>query len=73
MVQLAEALEKPGRPTFLDTPAWSLSILILAFVETEVCVPAGCPVGGVGKQSPYVLHGGTRQARPLAAETKVCA
>ena len=26
MVQEAEALEKPGKPTFFETPAWSLSI-----------------------------------------------
>ena len=26
MVQLAEALEKPGKPTFFETPAWSLSM-----------------------------------------------
>jgi hypothetical protein len=28
-----EALEKPGRPTFFETPAWSFNILVLAFVE----------------------------------------
>ena len=26
MVQEAEALEKPGRPTFFETPAWSFSM-----------------------------------------------
>lgn len=26
MVQEAEALEKPGRPTFFETPAWSCNI-----------------------------------------------
>ena len=26
IVQLAEALEKPGKPTFLETPAWSFSM-----------------------------------------------
>ena len=26
MVQLADALEKPGRPTFFETPAWSFNI-----------------------------------------------
>ena len=33
MVQEAEALEKPGKPTFFDTPAWSFNIdgLFLGF------------------------------------------
>jgi hypothetical protein len=26
MVQEAEALEKPGRPTFFETPAWSFNM-----------------------------------------------
>jgi hypothetical protein len=26
MVHEAEALEKPGRPTFFDTPAWSFNM-----------------------------------------------
>ena len=26
MVQEAEALEKPGKPTFFETPAWSFSM-----------------------------------------------
>jgi len=26
-------LLRPGRPTFFETPAWSFSILVLAFVE----------------------------------------
>jgi hypothetical protein len=26
MVQKAEALEKPGRPTFFETPAWSFNM-----------------------------------------------
>jgi hypothetical protein len=26
MVQEAEALEKPGKPTFFETPAWSFNI-----------------------------------------------
>ena len=26
MVHEAEALEKPGRPTFFETPAWSFSM-----------------------------------------------
>ena len=25
-MQLAEALEKPGKPTFFDTPAWSFNM-----------------------------------------------
>ena len=32
MVQLAEALEKPGKPTFFETPAWSLSMGCWSFV-----------------------------------------
>ena len=36
MVQLAEALEKPGKPTFLETPAWSLSLGWVSFVGLEV-------------------------------------
>ena len=26
MVQEAEALEKPGKPTFFETPAWSFNM-----------------------------------------------
>jgi hypothetical protein len=26
MVQLADALEKPGKPTFFETPAWSFNM-----------------------------------------------
>jgi hypothetical protein len=31
-VQLAEALEKPGKPIFFETPAWSLSMGWWSFV-----------------------------------------
>jgi len=56
---------KPSRPTFCETPAWRFNTLFLTFVETEVRVyPGGVPWAVcVGKQSPYVLHGGIRQAR----------
>ena len=36
IVQLAEALEKPGKPTFFETPAWSLSMGWVSFVGLEV-------------------------------------
>ena len=32
LVQLAEALEKPGKPNFFETPAWSLSMGWWSFV-----------------------------------------
>jgi hypothetical protein len=35
-VQEAEALEKPGRPTFFETPAWSFNMgIFLSWVGWE--------------------------------------
>jgi hypothetical protein len=50
MVQDAEALEKPGRPTFFETPAWSFSIVILSFLETEPGMSARCLADTVGRK-----------------------
>jgi|LakMenE01Jun11ns_1017448.scaffolds.fasta_scaffold9664305_2 hypothetical protein len=66
MVQEAEALEKPGRPTFFETPAWSFSILVLAFVEKGMCmcVPAACPTGVMGVLAAHSRQGAQRLACP---------